>query len=105
MSRDVTTGVQAMEQEAQQLLEDAEARANEIREKARQEASQLLNSELPLEDVQKECDETISEARERADAEVARTEKQASDIRENARKRVQEIAQHLVNVVTGVESA
>lgn len=103
MPEDITAGVEAIEQEAERILEHAKSQASEIRARAREQASRLLNSELPLQDVQKECDEIVRKAREEADAETERSGKEASQITVVARKKLTQVARHLVEVVIGSE--
>jgi len=104
MAKDVTSGVKAIEVEAEQILEDARARADEIIFKAKQEAEEILASEPPVGEVQTECEKIIRKAREQADEGIGNSEKKASEISTNASKKIESIVKLIASIVTGAKS-
>ena len=75
MVKDIAGGVKAIEVEAEQILEDARAKADDILFKAKQEAKEILASEPPVGGVQTECEKIIRKAREQADEGIGNSEK------------------------------
>jgi len=59
MAKEITNSVEALEVEAEKILEEAKTRASEILLEAREEAKKMLSSPLPLDAVQTECDRTL----------------------------------------------
>jgi vacuolar-type H+-ATPase subunit H len=103
MAKDVTSGVKAIEVEAEQILEDARAKADDILFKAKKEAKEILASEQPVGEVQTECEEIIRKAREQADKEIEHSEKRASEISTNASKKIEGFVKLITSIVTGVK--
>jgi vacuolar-type H+-ATPase subunit H len=56
---------------------------------------------LPLDVVKTECDKIVSKAREEADKKIKDSEEEAAEIGINADKKIKEITELLVNIVTG----
>lgn len=104
MAKDVTSGVKAIEVEAEQILEDARAKADEIIFKAKQEAKEILASEPPAGEVQTKCEEIIRKAREQADEGIGNSEKRASEISTNANKKIEKVVKLIASIVTGAKS-
>ena len=105
MAKDIASGVKAIEVEAERILADARAKANDILLRARDEARQILAAELPMDEVKASCAEITRRATEEADAELARLEKKASEISADAGKKVDRLADLIVSIVTGAKSA
>jgi len=105
MAKDIASGVKAIEVEAERILADARAEANDILLRAREDARQILAAELPMDEVQASCEEITRRAREEAGAELARLEKKASEISADAGKKVDRLADLIVSIVTGAKSA
>ena len=105
MANDIASGVKAIEVEAERILADARAEANDILLRAREEARQILAAKLPVDEVKASCEEITRRAREEADAELARLEKKASEISADAGKKVDRLADLIVSIVTGAKSA
>jgi vacuolar-type H+-ATPase subunit H len=101
MAKEITNSVEALEVEAEKILEDARTRANEILVKARDEARRIVSDQLSMDEVKTECDTIVSRAREDADTKTKDSEKKATEISINADKRVEEITELVVNIVTG----
>jgi vacuolar-type H+-ATPase subunit H len=101
MAKEITSNVEALEVEAEKILEEARTRANQILLEAREETKKMLSSQLPLEAVQTECDKIVSKARAEADEKIKDSEKKAAEIGINADKKVKEITELLVNIVRG----
>jgi len=103
MVEDIAGGVKAIEVEAEQILEDARAKADEIIFKAKQEAKEILASEPPVGEVQTECEKIIRKAREQADEGIGNSEKKASEISTKASKKIEGFVKLVTSIVTGVK--
>ena len=64
----------------------------------------ILASEVSLDEVKGECEQTLDKAREKAARELEQSKKDASQIRASAGKKVGEIAGRIVNIISGAES-
>lgn len=105
MANDVASGVKAIEVEAERILEDARAKADEILLKAKEKSKAIQDSELPMDEVKAECDGITRRARQQADAELSNSEKRASEIGASASKKIDQFAKLIVSIVTGEKSA
>ena len=101
MAEEITNSVEALEVEAEKILEKAKTRASEIFLEAREEAKKILSSPLSLDAVKTEYDIIVSKARAEADEKVRDSEKKAVEISINADKKAREITELMVNIVTG----
>jgi vacuolar-type H+-ATPase subunit H len=101
MAKEITHDVEALEVEAEKILEEARTRANQILLEAREEAKKILSSQLPLDEVKTECDNIINKARAEADEKIKDSEKKATEIGINTGKKVKELTELMVNIVTG----
>ena len=101
MVKEITHDVEALEVEAEKILEEARTRANQILLEAREEAKKMLSSQLPLDEVKTECDNIVNKARAEADEKIKDYEKKAAEIGINAGKKVKELTGLVVNIVTG----
>lgn len=105
MASDITGGVQAMEAEAAQVLEEAKSKAADIVQKAREEARKMASDELPVGDVKTESAAIVDKAKKKAEAEVAQAEKQAADIKSAATAKIDGYADQIVSIVMGEKTA
>ena len=101
MAKEITHDVEALEVQAEQILEEARTRANQILLEAREEAKKILSSQLPLDEVKTECDNIVNKARAEADEKTKDSEKKAAEIGISADKKVKELTELVVNIVTG----
>ena len=101
MAKEITSSVEALEGEAEKILEEARTRASEILLEAREEAKKIVSSQLPLDEIKTECDRIVSKARAEAAKKIKDSEKKATEIGSNADKKVKEITELVVNIVTG----
>ena len=101
MAKEITNSVEALEVEAEKILEEARTRASKILLEAREEAKKIVSSQLPLDEVKTECDKIVSKARAEADGKIKDSEKKAVEIGINADKKVKELTELVVNIVTG----
>ena len=99
--KELTSSVEAIEVTAEKILQEARGRANEILLKAKEEAKEVLAYKLPMDEVRTERDEIITKARVEAEAKIADSEKKASEIRANADKKVEEVTERVVRIITG----
>jgi vacuolar-type H+-ATPase subunit H len=101
MAKEITNSVEALEVEAEKILEKAKTRASEIFLETREEAKKILASPLSLDAVKTEYDRIVSRARAEADEKIRDSEKRAAEIGINADKKIKEITELVVNIVTG----
>ncbi len=101
---DVTGSVEAIEAEAEKLLEQARNEANEILVKAKGEAKKILSAELPVGEVRAECENIVFKARDEADKKVEASRRQATEIRTNAGQKIEGIVGFVVAIITGAKS-
>jgi len=105
MASDITGSVQAMEEEATRVIEEAKAKAAGILQKAREEARKMSTAELPLDDVRAECEKIVKEARQNAGAAMKHAEKAAADIAAGASGKSEQYAKSMVSIVLGEKTA
>jgi vacuolar-type H+-ATPase subunit H len=101
MREELTNSVEAMEIAAEKMLEEARITANGILIEAKEEAKKILSSQLPLDEAKTEYDKIISKARAEADDKIKDSEKKTAEISINADRKVKEITELVVNIVTG----
>jgi F0F1-type ATP synthase membrane subunit b/b' len=101
MAKEITHDVEALEVEAEKILEEARTRANQILLEAREEAKKIVSSQLPLDEVKTECDNIVNKARAEVDEKIKDSEKKAAEIGINADKKIKELTGLVVNIVTG----
>jgi vacuolar-type H+-ATPase subunit H len=101
MREELTNSVEAMEIAAEKMLEEARITANGILIEAKEEAKKIFSSELPLDEVKTKYNKIISKARAEADDKIKHAEKAAAEISINADRKVKEITELVVNIVTG----
>jgi len=102
-AEEITSSIESIENEAEKTLEEARSRANEIILKAKEEASGILSSEMPLDEVKGECEQILNEAGEKANQEVEESKKKASQIRTSASRKIGKITERMVNIISGAE--
>ncbi len=100
---EVTSGIEAIETQAEKILESARRRGNEILLKAKEEASRIISSDLPMDEVKAECQEIVRKAKEEADRKVEDSRRKATKIKLDAENKVGEIAERMVNIITGAK--
>lgn len=99
----ITSSIESIENEAEKTLDKARSRANDIILKAKEEADNVLSSEVPLDDVKGECEQILVKARKKADKDIEASKKKASEIRTGASKKMGKITERIVNIVTGAK--
>lgn len=102
---DISGSVQATEAEAERLLEEAKARANEILVRSREEAKKIVSSELPMDEVEEECRRIVREATAEAEEKTAASVRKASEVRAHAESKAPEIVDRIVTIITGAKAA
>jgi len=102
-AEEVTSSVETIEVEAERMLEEARGKANEILLKANEEASKILSSKLPMDEVKAECERIIDKAREEADKKVEDSRKKAAGIKAEVGNKVDKITERIVSNITGAE--
>ena len=102
-TEEMTSNIETIEVEAERMLEEARSKANEILLKANEEASKILSSKLPMDEVKAECERIIHKAREEADKKVEDSRKKASEIKTEVGNKVDKITKRIVSNITGAE--
>ena len=102
--RDSISDIEAIEAEAEKILESARSRANEILLKGKEEAVRILSSDLPMGEVEAECQEIVHKATEEAQRTGEESQKKAAQIRRDAENKVVKIAERMASIVTGARS-
>jgi len=102
-AEEMTSSVESIEVEAEKILEEARSKASEILLKANEESNKILSSELLMDEVRTECEQIILKAREEADKKVAESKKDASKIRTDIGKKVEEVTARIVSNIVGAE--
>ena len=101
---EVTSSVETIEGEAEKILESARSRANEILLKAKDEAKKISSSELPMDEVKKECESIVRKAREEANKKTEASLLESSEVRARADEKVGGVVKRMVNIVIGAKS-
>lgn len=101
MAKEITSNVEALEGEAEKILQEAKTRASETLVQAREEAKRILSSQLPLDEVKIECDKIVSRARAEANDRIKNSEQKAAEISTAADRKVNQMVERLVNIVMG----
>jgi len=102
-AEEMTSSVESIEVEAEKILEEARSKASEILLKANEESNKILSSELLMDEVKTECEQIILKAREEADKKVAESQKDASEIRTDIGRKVEEVTTRIVSNIVGAE--
>ncbi len=102
-AKEMTSNVENIETEAERILGEARSRANETFLKANEESSKILSSELPMDEVKKECEQIINRAKKEVEKKVEEYRKKASEIKTGSSKRVEKITERIVSKITGAE--
>ena len=102
-AEEMTGSVETIEVEAERMLEEARNRANEILLKANEEASKILPSNLPMDEVKAECERIIDTARGEADKNVEEAKKKTSEIKTMVGNKAGKITEQIVNNITGTK--
>ena len=103
-AEEMTSSVETIEVEAERILEEARNRVSEILLKANEEASEILSSKLPMDEVKAECQKIMHRAREEADKKIEEAKKKASEIKAEVGNKVDKITEHIVSNITGAKS-
>lgn len=99
--RNITHSVEAMESQAEKILNDARIKADSIQLKADKDADEILNSELRTDEVDIKCQDIIDKATAKADKQIKDASKQISKMKAQADKNMEAVVQRIVDIVTG----
>ena len=105
MASDITGSVQAMEEEATRVMDEARAKAADILQKTREETRKMASEQLPLDDVKAQSTNIVKDAREKAATETKDAEKHAADIKASAAGKTDDYAKSMVGIVLGEKKA
>jgi len=99
--KEISRSVEAIESEAKKILEEAKATANEILFKTREEAKEILSAQMPMDEVETECQEIVRKANVEAAKKDKEAAHKASEIRANADKKIDETVKYIVDIIIG----
>ncbi len=102
-AKEMSSSVEAIEVEAEKILKEAQSKTNAILLKANDEAGKILSAKLSADEVKKECEQIIKQAREDADKKVKESKTQASKIKTNIEKKSEKITGRIVSDITGAD--
>ena len=100
-AKKITSSVETIEVEAEKILKEARGKASGILRKGSEEASKILSAKVSLDEAKAECEPIINKAREEVDKEGKESKSKATGIRTSANKKVGEITQRIVSIITG----
>lgn len=99
----ISGGVESIEAEADKILEEARAKANKTILKYKEEAAEILSSDLSMSKVETKCKKLINKAKEEAEQDIKNSRDDASKINTAvAGKKIENSVKRIVNIVTGV---
>ena len=99
--KEISKSVEDIEIEAKKILEEAKANANEILFKAREEAKEILSAQMPMDEVETECQEIVRKANIEASKKDKGAARKASEIRANADRKIDETVKYIVDIIIG----
>ena len=98
----IASEIKTIDNEAEQILEAARKRANEVLIKGKDEANQIMASRMPVEKMEVEYNEIISKAKLQAQEKTEDNKKQVRQIMTNSDGRADKIAGRIISIVRGV---
>ena len=103
-AKEMKGNVEAIEVEAEKILEEARGKASDILLKANEEVNKILSAKLPMDKVKKEQEKIVNKAKKEADDKVEESKKKASEIKAEVEKKAGKIIERIVGNITGAES-
>ena len=97
----ISVSIEAVESEADKILDEARVKANDILLKAREEANKIVNSSLSLTEVEAEKENIIRAARDEASRKLEKSKVESSRIKTALGGKEDSIVKQLVEMVTG----
>ncbi|MBT8490071.1 MAG: hypothetical protein KJN62_03390, partial [Deltaproteobacteria bacterium] len=101
MPETMQTTIETIEKDAEKVLEDARTTARKILDNAKEEVSNILSSDPPMDEVTRERDKIIQTAQEETTKEIEISKKKALQIKARATKKIDETVQFIVNHLQG----
>ena len=99
----IKSSVQAIEEDAEKILKEARNEANKIIAQANEDVKKIINSKLPKDQVQSEYDKIISKAKKDAKKKIDEAKEKTSEIQTETGKKMDEIVQRIVAIITGAK--
>ena len=100
-NNNITQSVEALENKAEKILEDAKKKAEDIFLHAGIEARNILISEPPADSIDTKCNEIIKEAKIEATKTKNDSNKHCDEIKANADKKIADVIDNIVSIITG----
>ncbi len=100
----ISISVEAIESEADKILDEARIKSNDILLKAREEANKIANSGLALNEAEAEKENLIKAAQEEAKRRLDKSKAEASRIKTALGGKEDSIVKQLIEMVTGAGS-
>ena len=98
----IASNVEAIETEAEEILETARNKAKEILLQAKNEARKISSAHLNLDDVNAEAIRIKNSAKEKAVKKVESSHLEASKLEARADEKVNQITEYIVRIIMGV---
>jgi cell division septum initiation protein DivIVA len=99
----IASGVESIEAEAEMILDSARIRANEILLKANEEADKIISSGLALNEVHKECEQVVNQAKQEVDRKIEESRIKAAEMKTDIEKKAEKIIKDIVGKIIGSE--
>jgi len=99
--KEMANSVEALENKVEKILENAREKAEDIRLNAKVEAGNIIMSEIPMDGTDTKCHEIIQTAMEEAIKMKKSSSKHCDEIKANTDKKIVQVVEHIVNIVTG----
>ena len=99
-----TNSVEAIEKQAQEILDKAGKKAAEILQKARKDARKIASPDLSLDDAQAEAAQIIQKARKDAEEKKSTARNDSATLNSNAEAKVGRLVERVFNIVTGSDN-
>jgi len=102
-AKEMRSSVEAIEVEAEKILKEARSKANKILVEASETANKITSSELPEDEIKAEYDRIVNKAKKEANKRVEEAKEKTSEIQTEIGKKMDEITERVVSIITGAE--
>ncbi|MCK9275709.1 MAG: hypothetical protein M0P57_11540 [Syntrophales bacterium] len=102
MSADAYTSIKDIEAEAEKIIAEANTVAKKRLEEGRQQAKEILSSELPMDEVRNSEKIIINSAEEESKKKVEEAKRRAAKIKRNSASKVSEVVDMIIAHTKGI---
>jgi vacuolar-type H+-ATPase subunit H len=100
---EVGSRIETIEARAEEIIKEAQSKASDILQKAREEAGRITSTGIYLDEAKTEGESIINAAKEEEGRIIEESRKKGSGIRASASTQVDKIAKRIIDMVTGTE--